>query len=129
MAIDANGLNHFALTVSDLERSKHFYTQVMGFQSLLDVEGLALITGYGVLVGLHAAPPSSNGEVIFDPGRIGLDHLALTATVDSLAELSRELDAKGVPNNGVQQDELTKASYICMYDPDGIPWEFYAMPS
>jgi glyoxylase I family protein len=127
MKLDANGLHHFALTVSDLERSKRFYTGTLGFDAVLDVEGLSLVSGYGMMIGLHGEP-SAPGER-FDPHRIGLDHLALPATADSLDALKRELDAAGVPNNGVQNDDLTKARYICFYDPDGIPWELYAMGS
>jgi catechol 2,3-dioxygenase-like lactoylglutathione lyase family enzyme len=119
------GLHHFALSVNDLERSKRFYTEALDFDTVLDIEGLSLISGYGFLVGLHAV----NGGGRFDPNRIGLDHLALPARAADLPDLKRRLDAAGITNNGVQDDELTKARYICFYDPDGIPWEFYAMPS
>lgn len=127
MKFDANGLHHFALTVSDLDRSRRFYTHTLGFDAVLDVQGLSLVSGYGLLIGLHSEQSAAGQR--FDPHRVGLDHLALPATAAALDVLKSELDASGVPNNGVQDDELTKARYICFYDPDGIPWELYAMPS
>lgn len=39
--------------------------------------------------------------------------------------MKRERDTANVPNNGIEQDELTHASYISFYDPDGIAWELY----
>jgi catechol 2,3-dioxygenase-like lactoylglutathione lyase family enzyme len=125
---DAAGLHHFALTVTDLERSKRFYTEALGFTGVMDVPGLALISGYGLLIGLHAEANGSSRDR-FDPHRVGLDHLALPAAAADLDGLKQQLDASGVPNNGVQADEMTKARYICFYDPDGIPWELYAMPA
>jgi len=45
---------------------------------------------------------------------------------ESLHELKQQLDAGGVRNNGVQDDTLTGARYVALYDPDGIAWELYA---
>ena len=127
MKLGTAGLHHFALTVTELERSKRFYTESLGFSSVLDVPGLSLISGYGLLIGLHADGNGGTSDR-FDPHRVGLDHLALPASEADLESLKQQLDAAGVPNNGVEDDELTKARYICFYDPDGIPWELYAMP-
>ena len=51
------------------------------------------------------------------------------SNADLLNELKVQLDAAGVRNNGVEDDTLTGARYIALYDPDGIAWELYAMPT
>ena len=96
MQLEANGLHHFALTVTGLERSKRFYTETLGFTGVLDVPGLALISGYGLLIGLHADDGAAQDR--FDPRRVGLDHLALAAAASELDDLKQQLDAAGVAN-------------------------------
>ena len=46
----------------------------------------------------------------------------------ALDQLAANLDAAGVRHDDVVE-EPHGARYICFYDPDGIPWELYAMPS
>jgi hypothetical protein len=46
-----------------------------------------------------------------------------------LGGLREQFDAVGVPNHGIEQDSATGASYISFYDPDGLAWELYAMPT
>ena len=73
--------------------------------------------------------PETSKEDRSDSFRIGLDHLALAVDIaESLHELKEQLDAGGVRNNGVQDDTLTGAKYIALYEPVGIAWELYAMP-
>ena len=123
------GLHHLALRVTDLARSKAFYSDVFGMQTLLEVEDLALLSGHGFMLGLRATtnPPSDDA---FDPARVGLDHLALAVSdVAALEQMQRQLEGAGVRNNGVEQDALTGATYVSVYDPDGIAWELYVMPS
>ncbi len=129
MALNAKGLSHLALRVSDLARAKQFYTQVLGFSEVLEVEGLVLVNSGGFLLGLRGnAPQTSQGDH-FDPYRVGLDHVALAVdNADALHTLLGQLDAAGVQNNGIEQDTVTGGTYISFYDPDGIAWELYAMP-
>ncbi len=129
MAIEAGGLHHLSIRVTDLARAKRFYTETLGFHEVLESDGLVLVTAQGTLVGIRGDARETEDGDTFDPFRVGLDHLALAAhDSDDLERLGRQLDDAAVPNNGVQDDDLTKAKYICFYDPDGIPWELYAMP-
>lgn len=127
--LTTSGLHHLALRVTDLQRSKAFYTDIVGMQTLLDVDDLALLSGHGFLLGLRATTDPARDDR-FDPTRVGLDHLALAvADVAALEQLQRTLDGASVHNNGVEQDALTGATYVSFYDPDGIAWELYVMPS
>jgi catechol 2,3-dioxygenase-like lactoylglutathione lyase family enzyme len=49
MQPQANGLHHLGLRVADIEASKRFYIDSLGFQSVRDVDGLSLIQGHGVI--------------------------------------------------------------------------------
>jgi catechol 2,3-dioxygenase-like lactoylglutathione lyase family enzyme len=128
VSIESRGLHHLALRVTDLGRAKQFYTSTLGFPVVLEVEGLALVNVNGVLMGIRGGASETSAADRFDPFRVGLDHLALAAADrESLAAMKTRLDGAGVPNNGVEHDELTGADYIAFYDPDGIAWELYAM--
>ncbi len=127
--ITTTGLHHLALRVTDLARSKAFYSDVFGMQTLLEVEDLVLFSGHGFMLGIRASAEQGSGDS-FDPARVGLDHLALgVADIASLEQLQRQLDGAGVRNNGVELDAMTGATYVSVYDPDGIAWELYVMPS
>ena len=115
--------------MTDLVRAKQFYTDTLGFPEVLTVDGLVLVNVQGTLIGIRGDATETEESDAFNPFRVGLDHLALAApSAEALEELKDQLDKAGVPNNGVQDDDLTRAKYICFYDPDGIPWELYAMP-
>jgi len=125
--LTTSGLHHLALRVTDLQRSKAFYTDIVGMQTLLDRDDLALLSGHGFLLGLRATTDPQRDDR-FDPTRVGLDHLALAvADVAALEQVQRTLDGARVHNNGVEQDALTGATYVSFYDPDGIAWELYVM--
>ncbi len=97
---------------------------------MLETDGVVLVNAGGALLGLRAGTAEQEPGDRFNPFRIGLDHLALAvADASSLEGLKSQLDAAGVPNNGVETDALTGGTYITFYDPDGIAWELYAMPS
>jgi len=130
MPIDAGGLSHLAIRVTDLGKAARFYRDVLGFQDVLETEDLVLLNARGTLVGVRGGASETRKDDRFDPFRVGLDHLALSVEDEHhLEELRGELDRAGVRNNGLQHDELTGAQYVAFYDPDGIAWELYAMPA
>jgi len=130
MSLLTGGLHHVSIRTTDLGRAKRFYTETIGFQRVLETETAVLLDAHGTLFGLWGPAQGTSPEDRFDPFRVGLDHLALAvANADLLNELKQQLDAAGVRNNGVEDDMLTGARYIAFYDPDGIAWELYAMPT
>ncbi len=126
MTLNVRGLDHIALRVTNIARSKAFYTEVLGFEVAVDIPTLVLVTGYGIQLGMRGDEAQTPQGDRFDPYRVGLDHLAL-AVPDrgALDGLTEALDAAGVRHNGIQENPLSHASYISFYDPDGIAWEFY----
>jgi glyoxylase I family protein len=128
MNLNAKGLSHLGLRVTNLARAKRFYVDTLGCQLVRETDGVVLINAYGVLIGLQGADSYSSSDDRFDPFRVGLDHLALAVKDASVLEdLKRELDAAGVRNHGVEVDPETHDTYISFYDPDGIAWELYSV--
>jgi glyoxylase I family protein len=128
MKLNANGLSHLGLRVTNLARAKRFYVDTLGCQLVRETDGAVLVNMYGMLMALYGADTSTSSVDQFDPFRVGLDHLALTVEDSSyLEDMKRELDAAGVRNNGVEEDPETHSKYISFYDPDGIAWELYAI--
>ena len=128
MKLNANGMSHLGLRVTNLARAKYFYVDTLGCQLMREIDGAALVNVYGTLIALYGADSHSSSDDHFDPFRVGLDHLALAVEDTSILEdLQRELDAAGVRNNGVEEDLETHDKYISFYDPDGIAWELYSV--
>ena len=130
MPIQTTGLSHLALRVTDLARAKRFYAETLGFPVVLEQGDLVLVNAHGVLLGMRGGNPATAPGDRFDPYRVGIDHLALAvADPAALDGLARQLDAAGVRHNGVEDDPTTGGRYISFYDPDGIAWELYFLPS
>jgi len=128
MKLNANGLSHLGLRVTNLARAKRFYVETLGCQLVRETDGGILVNVSGMLVALYETDSDSAKYDRFNPFRVGLDHLALTVENPGILEdLKRDLDAAGVRNNGVEEDPETHDKYISFYDPDGIAWEFYSI--
>ncbi len=128
MKLNANGLSHLGLRVTNLARAKHFYVDTLGCQLVRETDGGILVNVSGMVVALYETDSSSSSYDHFDPFRVGLDHLALAVEDPSILEgLKRDLDAAGVRNHGVEEDPETHSKYISFYDPDGIAWELYSI--
>ena len=128
MKLNANGLSHLGLRVTDVARAKRFYVDTLGCQVVREIDGAVLINVYGTLFALYGDDSHSSRKDHFDPFRVGLDHIALAIEdPGTLENLKQGLDAAGVNNNGVEVDPETHDKYISFYDPDGIAWELYSV--
>lgn len=128
MKLNANGLSHLGLRVTNLARTKRFYVETLGCELIRETDGGILVNISGMLVALYEIDSEAANYDRFNPFRVGLDHLALTVATPGLLEnLKRDLDAAGVRNNGVEEDPETHDKYISFYDPDGIAWELYSL--
>jgi glyoxylase I family protein len=128
MKLNANGLSHLGLRVTNIARTKRFYVETLGCQLLRETDGGILINIAGILVALYEIEAGSAHYDRFNPFRVGLDHLALSVESPGILEdLKRDLDAAGVLNHGVEEDPETHDKYISFYDPDGIAWELYSL--
>jgi len=128
MKLSANGWSHLGLRVTDLARAKRFYVDTLGCPLVRETESAVFVNVSGMLIALIGADAHTPSDDHFDPFRVGLDHLALAVEdTSNLEDMKRELDAAGVRNNGVEEDQETHDNYISFYDPDGIAWELYSV--
>ena len=119
------GIDHAALTVTDLDASVHFYTQVLDFVVVMDV-GYGRICMHpttGFTLGLIKHPGAQGGT--FTELNTGLDHLGLGAeTRDELEEWVRRFDEHGVTYTPIRDMEM--GYHLNFRDPDGIALELSA---
>lgn len=137
--IEVGAIHHLRLTVTDVARSREFYTKLLGFQIAAESPppddpsydavykvlfgGVVMVRG-SLLLGLRpVAPPGDR----FDEDRVGLDHLSFS--VASRADLERAVelfDARGVPHGGIQTLEGFGIHILPFRDPDNIQIELTA---
>jgi catechol-2,3-dioxygenase len=117
-------LNHAVLYVRDAERSARFYTDVLGFRSVMAMPGAVFLQAPGSTndhdLGLFSIGPDAGPT---EAGRrtVGLYHLAWEVdTLDELDRLSGALTEAG-SLVGASDHGSTKALYA--KDPDGLEFE------
>ena len=123
--VEFAGVNHFALSVSDLDVSQRFYSRVLGFLPLLDMGygRVCMHKGTGFTIGLIRHPQGA--QVPFSELNAGLDHIGLSvANREELVEWEERLRAEDVPHTPVQDTAL--GYHLNFRDPDGIALELYA---
>jgi glyoxylase I family protein len=126
MALQA--LHHIALIVSDYEKSKKFYTDILDFSILAEnyreareSYKLDLIGPGGMRLEIFSFPsaPSRPSR----PESCGLRHLAFRVN-DLDAEIDR-LSKLGLDFEPIRKDEYTNKRFTFFSDPDGLPLELY----
>jgi glyoxylase I family protein len=120
------GIHHVALRVRDYEAARRFYLQTLGFELLLEAPQLFLFRAGGTAFAVRAPAEQSPAGDVFDPYRVGLDHVALACTDEAeLERVAAALQQAGVENTGVKLDPALGKRYVAFKDPDRIAWEFY----
>lgn len=118
-------IGHVHLKVSDLERSKNFYCDLLGFEVQQKYGNQAIFIsagGYHHHIGLNTwhtegAPPAK-------PNGVGLYHIAiLYPTRGDLAEIFKRLIDLKYPITGASDHGVSEAIYL--NDPDGNGIELY----
>jgi catechol 2,3-dioxygenase-like lactoylglutathione lyase family enzyme len=128
MAIDIRtpGVHHVALRSSDLERSRQFYADTLGFKVIMEAPGLFLFLAGGTAFGVRGPESGTPAGDKFDPFRVGLDHVALACEDEGeLERVAAALSEAGVENTGVKLGETLGKRYVAFKDPDRIAWELY----
>lgn len=126
--MNIKGIHHVAILTNDYERSKAFYTKVLGFVILKETYReerksykLDLAINGQYQVELFSFPEYK--ERASFPEQKGLRHLAFS--VDNIEQSVAELITKGVDVQGIRIDEITNKKFCFFYDPNGQPLELY----
>ncbi len=123
-----SGIDHIALTVSDLSVSVEFYASVLGVRPTGTMTGGSFTRCVLALpgpthLGLTQHVPGSGRD--FDPTTPGLDHLGLACeSREALTSWAEHLDSLGIGHSGVQDAEYGSA--LSFRDPDGNALELFA---
>ncbi|MFC4812591.1 VOC family protein [Paenibacillus sp. GCM10023250] len=122
-----NNIHHVAIICSNYERSKRFYTEVLGmgvvaetYRAERDSYKLDLAVGGEYQIELFSFP--NPPERVDRPEARGLRHLAFE--VDDIQAVAEELEAKGIAVEPIRIDPLTGKPFTFIADPDGLPLEF-----
>jgi glyoxylase I family protein len=125
-------LHHTALTVSDIDGSVEWYSDLFGFVELAREAhhggsgGNAVVLGYpdwsmSIVLNSH---PTSAGE-IFDPTRTGLDHVGFTVPDRAtLEEWEARMSDEGIKHSPISDHEW--GSSLNFRDPDDIQLQLVA---
>lgn len=123
-----NAIHHIAIICSDYQRSKAFYTEILGMEAIREVYreerqsyklDLSLNGTYVIELFSFPSPPAR----VSRPEAAGLRHLAFE--VDDVEAAIEYLKAKGVSAEPLRVDEYTGKTFTFFSDPDGLPIEFY----
>lgn len=130
--MQTTGLHHIVLNVSDLERSRHFYADILGFE----VRSLPTDFPHPVFAGCHffmvgpvevflVCHQQNQPADRFSEFRVGLDHLSFPApSEEALHAFAEHLKANGVETKGVETF-LNSTPYVSFRDPDNIQLEYW----
>ncbi|WP_329412316.1 VOC family protein [Nocardia vinacea] len=134
------GTHHIRLTVTDIERSRAFYQDVLGFPIAAESPGSpddpavradpfqlyggVVFQANGMLLGLRPVAPATDR---FDSERIGLDHLSFSVpTRQDLVDAAARLDATGIEHGDIIEMAAFGIAILSFTDPDGIHLELTA---
>lgn len=121
-------LHHIAIICSDYERSKKYYTEILGFKVIHEVYRaerqsykLDLELNGTYLIELFSFP--NPHQRVSRPEACGLRHLAFA--VENIEETAAELAKLGVKSEPIRIDEHTGKRFTFFADPDDLPIELY----
>ena len=123
-----NKIHHIAIICSDYQKSKHFYTEILGLEILQEVYreerdsyklDLALQNNYCIELFSFPNPPHR----VSRPEASGLRHLAFAVSdIEKEIEKLKQYQINAEP---IRVDEYTQRKFTFFEDPDGLPIELY----
>ena len=123
-----NRIHHTAIICSDYEKSKYFYTEILGMKIIREVYraeresyklDLSLNGEYVIELFSFPSPPPR----VSRPEATGLRHLAFE--VNDLDKVVKFLLENNITSEPIRVDEFTDKRFTFISDPDDLPIEFY----
>ncbi|MNS13434.1 putative lyase [compost metagenome] len=126
--LSINKIHHIAIICSDYQKSKTFYTEILGLTVVQEIFredrqsyklDLALNGVYVIELFSFQNPP----QRVSGPEACGLRHLAFE--VNNIQETRDYFVKKSIIAEEIRIDEHTKKRFFFIADPDDLPVEFY----
>jgi glyoxylase I family protein len=126
--LQLNKIHHIAIICSDYQKSKTFYTTILGLTIIQEIYreeresyklDLALNGDYVIELFSFANPPKRPST----PEAAGLRHLAFE--VNDIQKTRDYLVNQNINAESIRIDEFTQKSFFFIADPDNLPVEFY----
>lgn len=121
-------IHHIAIICSDYEKSKDFYSRILGLKIIKetyrpeqDSYKLDLAIGRQTRIELFSFPKAP--PRVSYPEALGLRHLAFG--VKKLDDVLAYLSFEGVQTEPIRIDEITGKRFTYIFDPDSLPLELY----
>ncbi|MBD0726593.1 hypothetical protein B6A10_15575 [Flavobacterium sp. L1I52] len=128
--LSLKNIHHIAVICSDYEKSKRFYTEILGLKIIREVYresrksyklDLAINEHYCIELFSFPNPP----ERPSNPEACGLRHLAFA--VENLDKNVSFLNSKNIIAEPIRIDEFTQKRFTFIADPDLLPIELYEL--
>lgn len=122
-----NKIHHIAIIVSDYDKSKHFYTDLLGFEIIKET-----IRPEKNDIKLDLKAGNCELEIFYHPDApkrlnypeaCGLRHLAFKS--ENIEEDVKALINQGILVEEIRIDPLTNKKMTFFKDPDGLPLELH----
>jgi glyoxylase I family protein len=126
--LQLNKIHHIAIICSDYQKSKTFYTSVLGLTIIQEIYreerqsyklDLALNGEYVIELFSFPNPPKRPST----PEAAGMRHLAFE--VNDIQKTRDYLVHENITAEAIRIDEFTQKNFFFIADPDNLPVEFY----
>ncbi len=122
-------INHVAIIVSDLDVSRDFYVNKLGFPVIDQIDrperqsSIVYLDADNAIIELFSFPSTPDRPT--QPEACGLRHLAFNA--EDFEKTIRELNDMGIETDPVRIDGRTGKQFTFFRDPDDLPLEICEM--
>src|SRR5438309_12118539 len=121
MNIKSSGIHHITIRVNDLDRSKRFYHDVLGFDVQTPTAELYYFPVGQTLIALRPPLKGTPSADRFSEYRIGVDHMAFAvADRSELEKVVKAVREAGYHTEGIEVDPTLGKDYVCFRDPDNV---------
>jgi len=120
------GLSHLGITVSNIAATQEFWTQVMGFGTLIEGDDFCML--FEPSAKLAIGFTNNQGQAVgpFDERRVGLDHLGLAvADLATLTAWEQRLTECGVPHSPITASDA--GHHLNLRAPENFPVELFVL--